>query len=523
MASFNELQAKHEHEFSACSHCTQNQRVLTRFSNVRTSSPSREREELNIQRTFSTSSLNSDIHFDQNDIAQVSLDRIEKHTVEFLSNSNLSTDKSRTSICNNCDEGHEQPAVQWCEKCECYLCEYCSTKIHSNKAFQSHTTISSAEKLLSFCTYHSRKMLKYWCKKCKILVCDSCLDEEHKSHLHSSLKDAAIEARMKFQETVQEMSQIRRNLTTFSETTKDLIQQQRELVRQGKIQIEQTFNYLQCRIEDRKCAMLKQLDDQTCQTTTILERKKNVIQQLLNLAVVNEDCIQKMLHSNDLIQVLKLKSTLHQNFDDFIELYNRIDDGYLIKRYVFKKDDKDIGNITSMILKVGHFNSTSWMIQGDSVTVQTTSIDISRVVGNTEHLTRENGCARGYKLTLKKPLKLRSIQIHSDHAGSITGFVVNHIGTVIQKSTTYSSSRTMKWLSIPIECDLQTNYSVLIVTTSDNGSYTYKNGDNQVRILNQNFSVESVYVHSLTHINVNSIVNIENHPFSLDMVLCIEE
>jgi hypothetical protein len=100
---------------------------------------------------------------------------------------------------------------------------------------------------------------------------------------------------------------------------------------------------------------------------------------------------------------------------------------------------------------------------------------------------------------------------------------VNDLGIIIQKSTIKSTDETMKWLSIPIECDIQNHYSILVITPSNNGSYTYKNADNQPRIINENCSVESKYVHSVMQINVGSRMTVENNTVAIDMILEIED
>jgi hypothetical protein len=165
--------------------------------------------------------------------------------------------------------------------------------------------------------------------------------------------------------------------------------------------------------------------------------------------MVQELCVRKMLDSNDPLPILKFKSALYRNYNRFVEQYNRIDDGYIVKIHLLKKYDKDIEQILQIISKIGHSDSTSWMIKGDSVTIKISSIDISIVGGETEFITKEGNYARGYKFTLKKSLKLRSIQIHSDQVGQITGFVVNDAGIIIQKGTLNSSNATIKWLRIP--------------------------------------------------------------------------
>jgi predicted nuclease with TOPRIM domain len=136
------------------------------------------------------------------------------------------------------------------------------------KRFQSHTIVPLVEKVQSFCPDHPDEKFTYWCKKCEILVCRDCLLFQHKFHTFSSLKDAAAEAKAKFYETVQEIDEIKRSLTTCLKTTKSVINQQREGVRQEKQDIEQTFANLQYRLEERKLATIKQVEENDLQTAS---------------------------------------------------------------------------------------------------------------------------------------------------------------------------------------------------------------------------------------------------------------
>jgi hypothetical protein len=456
----------------------------------------------------------------QNDITQLPVNETAKDMAEFLLSINLSTDKKLSYQCDNCSENQ---AVNWCEKCTLHLCQTCTGSIHAMRALQSHPIIPLVEKVQSICMHHPDQQFKYWCKKCQVLVCRDCLLFQHKYHTFSSLEDAASQAKAKFHETVQEIDEIMRNLTTCSETTKRIINQQREVIRQEKQDIEQTFASLQLLLEERKVEIIRQLEDNELQTMNTLNRHRVTINQHINLAIVQDLCLKEMLDSNDSMTILKFSSALYHNYSHFVEKYNKIDDGYVIKTHLLNKYDKDVQQLLGIILRFGHINSRSWMIKGDSVTIKTLSLDISRVGGNAGSIMREENIARGYKFSVKQALKLRSIQIHSDHVGQIIGFVVDDTGIIIQKGTINSTHAAMKWLRIKLKCDIQNNYTILVLPPSDNGSYTYKNDDSQLRIINQNCSVESKYVHSVTQINVDSKLTVDNSTYSIDMILDIEE
>lgn len=99
---------------------------------------------------------------------------------------------------------------------------------------------------------------------------------------------------------------------------------------------------------------------------------------------------------------------------------------------------------------------------------------------------------------------------------------MNDTATIIQKGTITSINATMKWLCIPIECNVLNNYSLLVITPSDNGLYTYKPGDNQPRMINQNCFAESKSIQSITQINLGSKIITDNNNFSIDMMLDVE-
>jgi hypothetical protein len=307
--------------------------------------------------------------------------------------------------------------------------------------------------------------------------------------------------------------------------TKCIINQQRKVVTKEKEYIEETFADLQRILEERKRTIIQQIEDNESQTMIILNRQRATINQHLNLTVVQELCIRKILDSDNPnpLQMLKFKSILYHNYNDFVEQFNKIDDGYVIKTHILKTYGINIDQILDMIPQPGHIKSKSYIVKADGATIKTLSLDISRVGANTGSITQESNIARGYKFLLQKSLELRSIQIFSDHLGQITGFVVNDAGIVVQKGTMNSTNATKKWLRIPLKCDVQNNYTILVVTPFDNGSYTYKNGDDQPRMINQHCTVESKYVQCETQINIGSKMTIENNISSIDMKLDIEE
>jgi hypothetical protein len=337
------------------------------------------------------------------------------------------------------------------------------------------------------------------------------------------LKEAASDAKANFQNTAQEINDIKQNLTTLSETTKGIINQRQETVRRERQDIEETFTNLQRLLEARKLEVIRQLEENELQTMNSLEGQQNTIDQHLKLTIVQELCIKKMLDSNDSMQILNFKSTLGHNYKHFIEQYKRIDEGYTIANHTFEKDEKDIEQISSIISKLGRINNKPQVVSGSGIGITTPRLDISKPDGDTKFSEKTINYARGYKFSLKQPLHLRSIRIQSDYIGIHVGFVVNDADVVISNGTVDSNDSTMKWLTIPLKCDIMNNYTVLVWASSGNGSYVYKEGSHRLRAVNPNYSVKSKNVRPALQTSIGSKVTIRANTYSIDMILNIDE
>jgi hypothetical protein len=319
------------------------------------------------------------------------------------------------------------------------------------------------------------------------------------------------------------MDEIKRNLTTFSESTKRIIDQRHESIRNEIQNIEQTFANLQRILEERKLAMIKQFEENEWQITNLLNTQQNTIDQYLNLTIVQELCIKKMLTSNDSMQILKFQSILSHNYKDFTEQYKKIDEGYTVTNYKFEKDNKDVEEISEMISKFGNFNSKSYAAKRDGIGWNFTRLDISKLGDETKFTEKTINYARGYHFSVKKPFYLYSIDIQSDYIGKHVGFVVNDLDVVISYGTIDSKDSTMKWLTIPLTCDIKNDYKVFVWASSGNGSYTYKSGNNLSRTINENCSVESKCIPSMLQIIIDSKIPTTNNTYFIDMILSIEK
>ncbi|UJR20834.1 hypothetical protein I4U23_023945 [Adineta vaga] len=457
---------------------------------------------------------------DQNAIEQLPINRTAKDMVGFISNINSSKPKKSDDVCGNCNENS---AVNWCEKCGFHYCESCTKTVHSIKALQSHKIVPSSDKTTSFCSEHTDEQFRFWCTKCSTLVCRDCLLFEHKDHKFLPIKDAAAGKKVELEQMAQELFRMKQNLIQFSDVTKNAIAQQYEIIRHEKQTIQQTFADLQRLLEERKDVLIKQLHDEQVETMKILTQHQMKIDEHSKLTTVQEFCVRKILDSSDSVQILKFKSNVSQDHKNLTEQYQKIGEGCTVQRHTFQRDQKDFENLAQICSTYGHIQSEMYLVRRNAIINRLVPLDISKPNGPSTPTSKTMNWVRGYMFTVKQPIQLGAVRIQSDYRGRHIGFVVNDDGVVIQHETIHSDNTNMNWITIPLICEIKNNYSVFVWALSGNGSYIYKDGDTQWRVINQNCSVKSAAIQAVTKIIRGLGVTTTDNRFAINMILDIEE
>ncbi|CAC5373885.1 unnamed protein product [Mytilus coruscus] len=99
------------------------------------------------------------------------------------------------AVCQFCEES---PEIKWkCINCELFLCQLCSSKIHSkSKASMEHeiinlkdletqnfaTSMRKVDLDNMVCTKHIKQKCFFYCNKCSEPACSECVVETHKLH-----------------------------------------------------------------------------------------------------------------------------------------------------------------------------------------------------------------------------------------------------------------------------------------------------------------------------------------------------
>lgn len=287
--------------------------------------------------------------------------------------------------------------------------------------------------------------------------------------------------------------------------------------------IEQEFAHLQQILEKRKAEMINELKQKESQTNLVFQTQQQRIGEHLNLTIVQELCLIKILNSSNPIQILKFQSLLDQNYQSFLEQFKQIDQGYTVDYHQFEFKVDNIKEISAKISQFGQINSQSHVIKRDGCPSIETLLDLSKVDGESKLTEKDCNYARGYQFSLKRPFRLCSLRIQSNHLGSLIAFAVSDTGLITACETVKSDQSIVKWLKIPLRCEIKDKYTILIWTPDGNGSYTYKLGNNNLRAINANCSVVSKYAQPGQQINLGSKVSILDNTYSIDMILQTRE
>ena len=128
-----------------------------------------------------------------------------------------------------CDVCEVLGATVVCPSCAVYLCDTCSSDIHSKKGYRLHQLMTVTEFLREecfspplveqtstdseisqergFCKLHSTEPLEHLCETCGVKVCVQCqLSVEHKEHECRPMVDIATEKREILRRTIDEVN-----------------------------------------------------------------------------------------------------------------------------------------------------------------------------------------------------------------------------------------------------------------------------------------------------------------------------
>ena len=197
-------------------------------------------------------------------------------------------------FCDECIDGRNGPAEVFCCTCCQFMCTFCHEHHKRSRKLFKHTMVGldqeGARQLQAvmkprqhYCTQpnHEDNKLDLHCESCEVLVCKDCKRVAHKDHVVNDLSTVAKDYQGDInnvlgmtQETVAKLKE------TILENSK-LIEQVEVMKGNALMDINQTFQLLHVKLEERKYALLLELEAISLSKTTALTLQKEKFEKLV--------------------------------------------------------------------------------------------------------------------------------------------------------------------------------------------------------------------------------------------------
>ena len=198
--------------------------------------------------------------------------------------------------CDECIDGHNHygPAETFCCTCRQFLCTSCHEYHKRHRNLSKHKVIGldqeGAKQLQAtiikpkerYCPYHEEHALRLYCETCNLLVCRDCTTGGHKGHSETELSTVAKTHQSTIEEVLTSARDIVTMLTGAMEGNGKVIEQVEICKRNAHLAINQAFEILQKTLEERKKALLSDLDAISLSKTTALTLQSEQLEEIVD-------------------------------------------------------------------------------------------------------------------------------------------------------------------------------------------------------------------------------------------------
>ena len=246
--------------------------------------------------------------------------------------------------CDECIDRHNGPAEVFCCTCCQFLCMYCHDYHRNSRKLSKHNMVGldkeGAKQLQAtmkprehYCSqpYHKDNKLNFHCETCNLMLCRDCTTVAHKDHGVTELSIFAEGYRGDMRRTLQCVQDTLAGAIDASMKTMKQVEASKQ---EAERVIKQGITKLQQAIEERKKALLSELDNialtQTTSLTLQMEQLEKIQQDISHYPEVTSHILQthtdhELVAMGGLIPP-ELKATLKkvQNVSSVSSLYGRI-------------------------------------------------------------------------------------------------------------------------------------------------------------------------------------------------------
>ena len=194
--------------------------------------------------------------------------------------------------CDECIDGHNGPAQVFCCTCRQLLCTFCHDYHRNSRKLSKHNVSQEGAKQLQtatiikpeehYCPYHEERALRLYCETCNLLVCRDCTTGDHKDHSVTELAIVAMTHRSAIKEVLTDASGIVTMLTGAIDENGKVIEQMEICKSNAHLAINQAFEILQITLEERKKALLTDLEAISLSKTTALTLQREQLEEIVD-------------------------------------------------------------------------------------------------------------------------------------------------------------------------------------------------------------------------------------------------
>lgn len=245
-------------------------------------------------------------------------------------------------ICSSCQES---PAVEFCEVCNAFACNYCNQTHERWPEFSSHkrlpldqlasqsfgSVLKGAEvlgksEIACTCSVHVDQKLKLYCETCQELICSDCILVAHKGHVYDTITGKMLEEHKS--EMIESLNMLAKLLQFLDESAGSMTTASGHLSGQtsaAKTQIETTFCEIQQGLTARKEELLKEVDEHTRQPVAFLEDYSKHVESLRKQVLSSKDFLQQNLEHHGPTGLLSVERTVLKHVKELEEDVNKME------------------------------------------------------------------------------------------------------------------------------------------------------------------------------------------------------
>ena len=189
--------------------------------------------------------------------------------------------KPQPNKCAQCDSSQ---VVIFCTNCNGYLCQQCEGAHKKLNIFKTHTSLLplSQAKVKSKskeykCPKHSDELMRVYCIKCQVVICRDCALYSHHGHQFKPAEQAANEVKRKLKSSVSSATKQLETFQTHSQSIAKVEEHVTSYPDKLKTFITLKFDGLKQELENRKQALLREVDTQYDSFSKVLFAEKNSV------------------------------------------------------------------------------------------------------------------------------------------------------------------------------------------------------------------------------------------------------